>query len=146
MRSVHRFGLCLGVLAATFLGLRAEPAARAAEAMGFGAAVLVGDGEIFVGEAANQFRPGAVYVYRKSGAGWQAAATLTMPDAKVGDRFGSTIALDGENCWEFYPQDGLPFLTALYDALSSGEGISAVLHAAFREIGAAREAEKAVAA
>jgi alpha-amylase/alpha-mannosidase (GH57 family) len=28
-----------------------------------------------------------------------------------------TIALDGENCWEFYPQDGLPFLTALYDRL-----------------------------
>ena len=25
-----------------------------------------------------------------------------------------TIALDGENCWEFYPQDGKPFLEALY--------------------------------
>ncbi len=28
-----------------------------------------------------------------------------------------TIALDGENCWEFYPQDGKPFLEALYQSL-----------------------------
>lgn len=30
-----------------------------------------------------------------------------------------TIALDGENCWENYPQDGLPFLTRLYEQLSA---------------------------
>ncbi|MDG2989884.1 glycoside hydrolase [Candidatus Synechococcus calcipolaris G9] len=29
-----------------------------------------------------------------------------------------TIALDGENCWEFYQQDGLPFLESLYQRLS----------------------------
>ncbi len=29
-----------------------------------------------------------------------------------------TIALDGENCWEFYEQDGKPFLEALYDGFS----------------------------
>lgn len=29
-----------------------------------------------------------------------------------------TIALDGENCWEFYPQDGKPFLEHLYQTLS----------------------------
>ena len=29
-----------------------------------------------------------------------------------------TIALDGENCWEFYPQDGKPFLESLYQTLS----------------------------
>jgi alpha-amylase/alpha-mannosidase (GH57 family) len=29
-----------------------------------------------------------------------------------------TIALDGENCWEFYHQDGKPFLEALYHSLS----------------------------
>jgi alpha-amylase/alpha-mannosidase (GH57 family) len=29
-----------------------------------------------------------------------------------------TIALDGENCWEFYQQDGKPFLEALYGVLS----------------------------
>ncbi|WP_414526997.1 glycoside hydrolase [Nodularia chucula] len=30
-----------------------------------------------------------------------------------------TIALDGENCWEYYPQDGKPFLEALYQTLSN---------------------------
>lgn len=29
-----------------------------------------------------------------------------------------TIALDGENCWEFYDQDGLPFLQAFYQLFS----------------------------
>ena len=29
-----------------------------------------------------------------------------------------TIALDGENCWEFYPEDGKPFLENLYQILS----------------------------
>ena len=37
-----------------------------------------------------------------------------------------TIALDGENCWEFYPQDGIPFLTALYETLSNTDEIKLV--------------------
>jgi choice-of-anchor B domain-containing protein len=63
--------------------------------VGFGGAVLVGDGEVFVGEAANQFRPGTVYVYRKTGNAWQQAATLNGPNAAVGDQFGTALALDG---------------------------------------------------
>jgi alpha-amylase/alpha-mannosidase (GH57 family) len=30
-----------------------------------------------------------------------------------------TIALDGENCWEFYPEDGDPFLRALFDLVAA---------------------------
>ena len=37
-----------------------------------------------------------------------------------------TIALDGENCWEFYAKDGLPFLESLYERLSRDEGIKLV--------------------
>jgi alpha-amylase/alpha-mannosidase (GH57 family) len=37
-----------------------------------------------------------------------------------------TIALDGENCWEFYPQDGRPFLEALYGRLSDRADIRLV--------------------
>lgn len=37
-----------------------------------------------------------------------------------------TIALDGENCWEFYPQDGKPFLEALYQSLSNEPHIKLV--------------------
>ncbi|MBD2691719.1 glycoside hydrolase [Anabaena catenula] len=37
-----------------------------------------------------------------------------------------TIALDGENCWEFYPQDGKPFLETLYQSLSDEPHIKLV--------------------
>lgn len=37
-----------------------------------------------------------------------------------------TIALDGENCWEFYPQDGKPFLESLYQLLSDDPDIQLV--------------------
>ncbi|MCM1981912.1 glycoside hydrolase [Lyngbya confervoides] len=37
-----------------------------------------------------------------------------------------TIALDGENCWEFYQRDGIPFLENLYQQLSDHEGIRLV--------------------
>ncbi len=37
-----------------------------------------------------------------------------------------TIALDGENCWEFYQQDGMPFLDSLYSQLSDHDGIRLV--------------------
>jgi len=37
-----------------------------------------------------------------------------------------TIALDGENCWEFYQQDGLPFLDNLYERLSKEQHIKLV--------------------
>ncbi len=33
------------------------------------------------------------------------------------------VILDGENCWEYYPDDGLPFLEALYSRLSSDKNI-----------------------
>jgi alpha-amylase/alpha-mannosidase (GH57 family) len=37
-----------------------------------------------------------------------------------------TIALDGENCWEYYPQDGKLFLEALYQTLSNESQIKLV--------------------
>ncbi|MDY7013493.1 MAG: glycoside hydrolase [Cyanobacteriota bacterium] len=42
-----------------------------------------------------------------------------------------TIALDGENCWEYYQQDGLPFLESLYQTLSEHSGIQLVTVAEF---------------
>ena len=42
-----------------------------------------------------------------------------------------TIALDGENCWEFYQRDGEPFLDALYRDLSDNPGIQLVTVAEF---------------
>ena len=37
-----------------------------------------------------------------------------------------TIALDGENCWEYYPHDGMPFLRSLYETLSHSSDIQLV--------------------
>ncbi|MBE9181763.1 glycoside hydrolase [Oculatella sp. LEGE 06141] len=42
-----------------------------------------------------------------------------------------TIALDGENCWEYYNQDGKPFLEALYQTLSADSEIQLVTVAEF---------------
>ena len=44
-----------------------------------------------------------------------------------------TIALDGENCWEYYPRDGIPFLEALYEKLSRDEDIKLVTVSEFIE-------------
>ncbi|MBD2494366.1 glycoside hydrolase [Nostoc sp. FACHB-280] len=44
-----------------------------------------------------------------------------------------TIALDGENCWEFYPQDGKLFLEALYHNLSNDPQLQLVTVSEFIE-------------
>ncbi|HET9373110.1 MAG TPA: choice-of-anchor B family protein [Vicinamibacterales bacterium] len=98
MSTLSRFVLCASLLAVIGFGARVgtSPAtSTAASSVGFGGAVLVGDGEVFVGEAANQFRPGMVYVYRKVDGTWRQAATITKPNGAVGDNFGTTLALDG---------------------------------------------------
>ncbi len=89
MRSLQRSLICGAVFAIAFFGVPVSTF------VGFGGAVLVGDDEVFVGEAANQFRPGTVYVYRRGGSGWRDAGTLTAPTAVVGDQFGTSLALDG---------------------------------------------------
>ncbi len=44
-----------------------------------------------------------------------------------------TIALDGENCWEYYQKDGLPFLEALYERLSKDQELKLVSVSEFLE-------------
>ena len=44
-----------------------------------------------------------------------------------------TIALDGENCWEYYQQDGKPFLESLYQSLSNEPHLQLVTVAEFIE-------------
>ena len=44
-----------------------------------------------------------------------------------------TIALDGENCWEFYQQDGKPFLENLYQILSDNSQLKLVTVSEFLE-------------
>jgi hypothetical protein len=98
MRSLPRTLLYGLTFTLAFTGARvfsSAPAPADTAFAGLGGAVLVGDGEVFAGEAANQFRPGMVYVYRRATGGWQEVASLTAPAPAVGDRFGSALALDG---------------------------------------------------
>lgn len=48
------------------------------------------------------------------------------PETSLEQPWLVTIALDGENCWEHYPQDGLPFLENLYSLLSKHHNIKLV--------------------
>ncbi|MEI6381358.1 MAG: glycoside hydrolase [Cyanobacteriota bacterium ELA615] len=50
-----------------------------------------------------------------------------------GGPFLVTIALDGENCWEFYEKDGLNFLNALYQRFSDHPGLKLVTVSEFLE-------------
>ncbi|MSO49725.1 MAG: choice-of-anchor B family protein [Acidobacteria bacterium] len=96
MRSNFRFLLCGAVFAIAFATARVPlTAGHTTELAQFGGAVLVGDGEVFAAESNNQFRPGLVYVFRKTGASWLEAMQLTAPKAAVGDGFGVSLALDG---------------------------------------------------
>ncbi|MGQ9503254.1 MAG: hypothetical protein ACUVSB_14485, partial [Anaerolineae bacterium] len=49
------------------------------------------------------------------------------------------IILDGENCWESYPEQGDPFLHHLYQGLSSAEDLRTVTVSAYLEEFAPRE-------
>lgn len=65
----------------------------------FGAAVGVAGDRVIVGapmRAGAGVQSGAVYVFVRSGAVWVQEAVLAAPDAAAGDRFGSSIAGDGE--------------------------------------------------
>ncbi|PSB25924.1 glycoside hydrolase [Stenomitos frigidus] len=53
-------------------------------------------------------------------------AHQTSGSTALDDPWLVTIALDGENCWEYYPQDGMPFLRSLYETLSHTSDIKLV--------------------
>ncbi len=88
----------LGLLVTTFSVTAQSSRPGIAEVLraGFGAAVAVGNAEVFVGEPNNRFRSGVVYAYRRgSGGAWQEASRLVAPDSATGDRFGRALAVDG---------------------------------------------------
>ncbi len=72
-------------------------AAVPAAAQQFGSAVAAGGGQAFVGQPANDYAPGMVYVYTRNGQNWQRSQVLTGADSAANDGFGSAIALDGQS-------------------------------------------------
>ncbi|MDE2875899.1 MAG: choice-of-anchor B family protein [Gemmatimonadota bacterium] len=71
-------------------------------AAGFGAAIAIGDGEIFVGRTGGGVAgaiypsPGSVYVFERGDEGWEFAYIITGDDVEIGDEFGAALAVDGD--------------------------------------------------
>ncbi|MCH8935698.1 MAG: choice-of-anchor B family protein [Gemmatimonadetes bacterium] len=88
MRSLRRVLLSLAMLPfATLPGV--------AQSGSFGNAIVVSDGELIIAEPNTNFRPGAVYIYRRSGNVWREVAQLHAPDSGRADGFGSVLARTG---------------------------------------------------
>ena len=65
----------------------------------FGAALAAQDARLVVGEYGNTLdgeETGAVHIFRDEGGAWTFETTLTASDANGGDRFGFSVALDGD--------------------------------------------------
>jgi hypothetical protein len=97
------FLVVLGVLPAGGQTIRSEPAPSTRFA-GFGTAIAIGDGEVFVSRTGASLmlpllpsRAGGVHVFRPGGVTgeWEETAHLTGSDAGLGIGFGSAMAVDG---------------------------------------------------
>jgi hypothetical protein len=62
----------------------------------FGFSVALYGNTALVGAAGKNNGTGTVYVYGRNGATWTPQATLTSPDAAVGDSFGFSVALQAD--------------------------------------------------
>jgi choice-of-anchor B domain-containing protein len=91
---MRAFGALIQSLAVLAV-LAAVGAPCQAQSSSFGNAVVVGEGELLVGEPNNNFRPGIVYVYHASDDGWTERQQLAAPDAERADGFGTVLALSG---------------------------------------------------
>ena len=71
-------------------------------AAGFGAAIAIGDGEIFVGRTGGGIAgaiypsPGSVHVFERAADGWDFAYVIAGADVEIGDEFGAALAVDGD--------------------------------------------------
>ena len=72
----------------------------------FGTVVDInGDTAIVSAPTQNEARPGAVYVFTRSGTSWTQQQKLTASDSAAGDYFGQSVALDGDTIVVGRPQE-----------------------------------------
>ncbi|WP_169577899.1 choice-of-anchor B family protein [Salisaeta longa] len=74
---------------------QSAPFARNSAMMGFGQALAVHEGTVFIGEPRAVHTPGRVYLYTQQEGAWQEAAVLEAQDGAVQDGFGSALSVDG---------------------------------------------------
>ncbi len=71
-------------------------------AAGFGAAIAIGDGEIFVGRTGGGIAgaiypsPGSIYVFERGDDGWDFAYVISGDGVEIGDEFGAALAVEGD--------------------------------------------------
>ncbi len=108
MRRICRFLSFSFVVALGAAPLQAQTIRSTAEPgtglAGFGSAIVIGDGEIFVSRTGASLllpllpsRTGGVHIFRPSPStsGWGQAAHVSAADATIGDGFGGSMAVDG---------------------------------------------------
>ena len=75
-----------------FLSLSAGTAA----AQEFGNTARIAGDEILFAQPGTDMIPGSVFVYRRASSSWSESARLTASDGMPGNRFGSSLAVDGD--------------------------------------------------
>jgi choice-of-anchor B domain-containing protein len=83
-------------LIALFGILIASLAAVPVAAQSFGSSTGIAGDDVLFGQPGIDREPGSVFVYRRAGEGWAEAAKLSASDGIPGDRFGTSIAVDGD--------------------------------------------------
>ena len=76
-----------------------EAKLTAANTNRFGASVSLDGNRALIGDAGdtgNGFNAGAAHVFAFDGTTWSQQARLTAPDASLGDQFGESVSLDGD--------------------------------------------------
>ena len=106
-------------------------------AAGFGAAIAIGDGEIFVGRTGGGIAgaiypsPGSIYVFERADDGWDFAYVITGDDVEIGDEFGAALAVDGDRLLVGSPgRDEGRGGAHLFERTGDGEWARTVLFAA----------------
>lgn len=157
-RLITVFFVCLFSLAMLPVEAQTTHSGNTNAMMGFGRAVEVADGSIFIGEPANAHQPGLVYIYHRSDSDWSQQLQLSASDGQVGDGFGTALVAngnrllvgapeknDGHGATYVFEQSGDGSWTerariALSDtSLQGGFGSSVALHRNYAFIGAPRE-------
>ncbi|MEX2601566.1 MAG: choice-of-anchor B family protein [Balneolaceae bacterium] len=95
MKRLSSLLILLLLLALPSLQAQTMSTGESATMRGFGQAVDVADGRVYIGEPANNHQPGAVYVFNRSIDEWAEQARLMAADGRIGDRFGSALSADG---------------------------------------------------
>lgn len=97
-------------------------AAPLAAQQNFGSSVTFVEDDVLVGQPANFYGPGSVYVYRTDAGGqWAEASRLFAPDSALGDSFGGSLAGAGGRALIGAPAGGQGGVVYLFER-SGGSG------------------------